>query len=107
MPHRGQTSRRRPHLLPLVAMSVLACHGKKDAPPPPPVVIVVPVVQQDVPLVEEWIGTTDGDVNAQIRPKIDGYVLRRVYLEGSVVHKGDVLFEIDPRQSRAQDQQAT
>src|SRR5262245_7425191 len=84
-------------------LAVLGC-GKKDAPPPPPppaAVIVAPVVQRDVPVYKEWIGTTDGNVNAEIRPKIDGYLLRRDYTEGSFVRQGQLLFEIDPRQAQA------
>jgi membrane fusion protein (multidrug efflux system) len=87
------------------------CHGK-DAPPPaqaqqpPPAVLVTPVVQRDVPVYREWIGTTAGNINAEIRPKVDGYLLRRVYAEGSFVHQGDLLFEIDARQVQSQLQQA-
>jgi membrane fusion protein, multidrug efflux system len=81
--------------------------GKK-APPPqqPPLVVVAPVIQKDVPIYGEWIGTTVGDINAQIRPQITGYLLRRIYDEGSFVKPGQLLFEIDPRQIRAQLQQA-
>jgi len=82
--------------------------GKKPPPPPPPppVVVVAQVIQKDVPVYGEWIGTTAGDINAQIRPQITGYLLRRVYDEGSYVRPGQPLFEIDPRQIRAQLQQA-
>jgi membrane fusion protein, multidrug efflux system len=82
------------------------CRARREAPPPPPSVMVTPVLQRDVPILEEWIGTTDGDVNAQIRPRVDGYLLRRLYQEGGAVRKGDVLFEIDPRQVQASVQQA-
>jgi membrane fusion protein, multidrug efflux system len=91
------------------AAASLGCHGKSAPPPPappPPAVIVTPVVQKDVPVVKEWIGTTEGNVNAEIRPKVDGYLLRRVYAEGSFVHQGDLLFTIDPRQTQAQTEQA-
>jgi membrane fusion protein (multidrug efflux system) len=64
------------------------------------------VQQQDVPVYGEWIGTTAGDINAAIRPQITGYLLRRVYAEGSFVHRGQLMFEIDPRQLQAQLQQA-
>src|SRR6185295_8307609 len=67
---------------------------------------VVPVVQQDVPIVGEWIGTLDGSVNADIRPKVEGYVLRQLYKEGQIVHRNDPLFEIDTRQFRAALEQA-
>jgi membrane fusion protein (multidrug efflux system) len=50
-----------------------------------------------VALADEWVATLDGNVNAQIRPQISGYLIRRNYREGAVVRKGEVLFEIDPR----------
>jgi RND family efflux transporter MFP subunit len=80
------------------------CHGKEapPPPPPPPAVVVTPVVQRDVPVFQEWIGTTQGNVNAEIRPQADGYLLRRVYTEGSFVNRGDLMFEIDARQTQAQ-----
>jgi membrane fusion protein (multidrug efflux system) len=67
---------------------------------------VVPVLQQDVPLTHEWVGTLDGAVNAEIRPQVEGYVLRQVYKEGAAVRKGAPLFEIDPRQFKAAYDQA-
>jgi membrane fusion protein (multidrug efflux system) len=82
------------------------CGKKAPPPPPPPLVVVTPVIQKDVPVYGEWIGTTAGDINAEIRPQITGYLLRRIYDEGSFVRSGQLLFEIDPRQIRAQLQQA-
>jgi RND family efflux transporter MFP subunit len=100
-------------LVSVVGMGVLLVVGagcqKKEAPPPPqgpPAVVVTTVVQRDVPVTQEWIGTTDGNVNAEIRPQVEGYLLKRVYAEGSFVRQGDVLFQIDPRQVQAQFQQA-
>ncbi|HEX4497952.1 MAG TPA: efflux RND transporter periplasmic adaptor subunit [Thermoanaerobaculia bacterium] len=93
----------------MVGAMVAGCKGKeaeKAPPPPPAAVVVTPVVQRDVPVTQEWIGTTAGNINAEIRPRADGYLLRRVYTEGSFVHQGDVMFEIDPRQVQAQLQQA-
>ncbi len=58
---------------------------------------MVDVIEQSVPLASEWIATLDGYVNAQVRPQVSGYLLQREYAEGSVVRKGQVLFEIDPR----------
>lgn len=45
----------------------------------------------------EWLATLDGNVNAQIRPQVSGYLVKRTYREGGSVRKGDVLFEIDRR----------
>ena len=82
----------------LLLVSLVGC--SKDtvgAQAPPPEVEVVPVLQQDVPLFTECISTLDGYVNAQIQPQVTGYLIRQDYGEGTLVHKGDVLFEIDPR----------
>jgi len=86
-----------------VSLAALGC-ARRDPPPPPPLeVLVVPVVQRDVP---EWIGTLDGSVNADIRPKVEGYLMGQFYKEGQYVEAKDPLFEIDPRQFRAAHEQA-
>jgi len=59
------------------------------------------VVQKDVSIYGDWVGTLDGYVNAQIQPQVTGYVVKQNYREGSFVHKGDVLFDIDPRPFQA------
>src|SRR5206468_5665302 len=90
----------------IVLAVVFASCGRREQPPPPPEVSVASVIQRDVPLVSEWIGTLDGSVNADIRPKVEGYLLRELYKEGQFVRSGDPLFEIDPRQFRAALEQA-
>lgn len=59
------------------------------------------MTQKDIPIYGEWVGTLDGYVNAQIQPQVTGYLIKQNYREGSFVHKGDVLFEIDPRPFQA------
>ena len=83
------------------ALLLNGCAGSAGAPPPPPTVEVVSVIRQDVPIYSEWIATLDGFVNAQIEPRVAGYVVKQNYREGSVVRKGEVLFEIDPRPFKA------
>lgn len=83
-----------------------ACKKTEAPPPPPPAVEVAPVVQRDVPVFQEWIGSLDGFVNAEIRPQIEGYVLRQAYRDGFLVRTGETLFEIDPRQFQATYDQA-
>ena len=85
-------------LLSSLILSLGGC-GEKQAPPatPPPEVEVAQVVQQDVPLYTECISTLDGYVNAQIQPQVTGYLMKQNYTEGTVVHKGQVLYEVDPR----------
>ncbi len=78
------------------------CSGGKAASAPPPTVVeVATVVQQDTPIYSEWVAILDGYVNAQIQPHVSGYIIRQNYKEGSVVRKGDVLFQIDPRPFKA------
>lgn len=97
--------------LPLVLGAILLCIAceKKAGPGEAavPEVLVAPVEKRDVALDSEWIGTTVGYVNAEIRPKVQGYLLRQAYRDGSVVKAGDLLFEIDPRQFKAALDQAT
>jgi len=82
----------------LLFLSLLGC-GKENvrAEAPPPEVEITSVKQQDVPLYTEAISTLDGYVNAQIQPQVTGYLVKQNYREGTVVGKGEVLFEIDPR----------
>jgi len=67
---------------------------------------VAKVEQRDVPVYSEWIGTTDGTVNAEIKAQVTGYLLRQSYKEGSFVKKGELLFEIDPKPFQAALEQA-
>ncbi len=66
-------------------------------PPPPTEVTVAAAIQKDVPVSGEWVATLEGFLNAEIRSYVSGYVVRQNYREGGLVHKDDVLFEIDPR----------
>jgi RND family efflux transporter MFP subunit len=80
------------------ASFVAGCGGPKAAQPAPsPEVEVATVIQKNVPLYSEWVATLDGYVNAQIQPQVSGYVIRQNYKEGSFVHQGQILFQIDPR----------
>ncbi len=69
--------------------------------PSSPVVEVAPVEQRNVPIYGEWIGTLTGQVNADVKAQVTGYLLTRNYKEGSFVSKGQLLFEIDPRPFQA------
>jgi len=85
----------------VLLLSSLGC-GKSEQPQArPPEVEVVQVEQKDVPIWNEWVGTLEGLVNAQIKPQVLGYLLRQTYKEGSFVRKGELLFEIDPRTFQA------
>jgi membrane fusion protein (multidrug efflux system) len=58
---------------------------------------VTTVTPRDVPRVLERVATLDGFINANINAQVQGYIVSRDYQEGSVVKKGDLLFQIDPR----------
>jgi len=88
----------------VLLLNALGCSSGKvraAAPPPPPVVEVAPVIQKDVPVQGEWVGTLEGYVNAQIQPHVSGYLIRQDYHEGAFVRNGQLLFEIDPRPFQA------
>src|SRR5713101_2577157 len=84
-------------LLVCASMLLIAARKKVPATPPPPTVQVAEVLQQDVPIYREWVGTLDGFVNADIKPQVTGYIQKQAYQEGSFVRQGAVLFLIDPR----------
>ncbi len=54
-----------------------------------------------MPIYGDWVATLDGYVNANLQPQVSGYLIKQDYREGSLVHKDDVLFEIDPRPFQA------
>ncbi len=78
-----------------------ACDPGEPPAPPVPAVLVVAVQVRDVPIVLEWLGTTEGSVDADIRAQVSGYLISRDYEEGQLVKKGDLLFRIDPRTYQA------
>ena len=84
-------------LLCLLTALGVACSGSQKTAPPPPAVETVEVIKKDVPIYSEWVGTTDGLVNATIRAQVTGYLVKQNYTEGALVKKGQVLFEIDQR----------
>jgi RND family efflux transporter MFP subunit len=83
----------------LICLSFSTSCSRKAAQtgPPPPEVLVTTVSPQDVPRVLERVATLDGFINANINAQVQGYIISRDYTEGSIVKKGDLLFQIDPR----------
>lgn len=82
----------------LSSFALVHCKGETASAPPPALVQVevVDVIQKDVPIQMEWVGTTDGSNNALIRAQVSGYLIKRPYTEGSFVKQGTLLFELDP-----------
>src|SRR5262244_1235925 len=89
-------------LVGLIALAAIVATGCGDASratatPPAPVVKVEPVVERDVPISVEYVGTLVGSINAQIRARVAGHLVSQNYSEGSPVKAGDLLFQVDPR----------
>jgi RND family efflux transporter MFP subunit len=83
----------------LMAVATFTGCSRKAAPagPAAPEVLVTTVQPRDVPRVLERVATLDGFINANINAQVQGYIVSRDYEEGSIVKKGDLLFQIDPR----------
>ena len=86
----------------LSLLLTIACEKKEEKPQAgPPEVLVAEVLQQNVPIFQEWVAQLNGPVNADITPKVQGYLLKQNYQNGYFVKKGELLFELDPRQYQA------
>src|SRR2546426_6262806 len=86
----------------IIVMAAALAAGCRDTsgaagPPPPPAVRVEEVVEKDVPISSEWVGTLAGYINAQIRARVSGHLVSQNYKEGSLVKTGDLLFQVDAR----------
>jgi len=85
----------------IVSLSLIfgaGCSKKsRDANTTAPEVLVTEVTPRDVPIVQEWVATLDGLVNATISARVSGHLISQDYKEGTAVKKGDPLFQIDPR----------
>jgi membrane fusion protein (multidrug efflux system) len=88
---------------PLTALALSACQDKQEGMPamPPPEVTVVTVKPADVPLPLEYVGQTAGSREVEVRARVSGILLKRLYAEGRPVKAGDALYQIDPEQAKA------
>ena len=98
--HRYSARWRAPAII-ACAVAVVGCKQTPPPAPPAPTVLVTEVLQKDVPINTEWVGTTVGFVNAKITPQVQGYLLKQDYLDGAYVTAGQLLFEIDDRPYKA------
>jgi len=83
----------------VLAVALAGCGERSGAAtaPPSPVVRVASVLEEDVPISSEWVGTLVGYINAQIRARVAGHLMSQNYKEGSLVRAGDLLFQVDAR----------
>jgi membrane fusion protein (multidrug efflux system) len=90
--------------LPAFALLLLlsACGATPaKSPPRTPEVGYVTLTTQTVPLVIELAGRTTAYETSEVRPQVSGVIKARRFVEGSIVHKGQTLYEIDPSLYRA------
>jgi len=83
------------------AAAATAHRAEQAAARPAGVAEATEVVGGVAPASRHWAGTTVPSRDAEVRPMVAGRVLRRAYAEGSLVHQGDLLFQIDPRPFQA------
>ncbi len=78
-----------------------ACQKADSSVQPLAQVFVTEVVEKDVPIYSTWVGSTVGFVNAQIRPQVQGFLVKQNYKDGDFVKTGQLLFQIDDREYKA------
>ncbi|WP_310631160.1 efflux RND transporter periplasmic adaptor subunit [Paraburkholderia sp.] len=78
-------------------LGVAACHEKTPtaSAPPPANVDVIDVALRDVPVAFDYVGQTESSQQVEIRARVNGFLEKRIYQEGSLVHQGDVMFVMD------------
>ena len=75
---------------------------KKDVARPPTEVTVLTIVPRDVPVTSVFVAQTQSSQAVTIAARVSGFLDKRVYVEGSVVKAGQVLFRMDPKPFQAQ-----
>ena len=92
----------RPCLALALSLALAGCGGKKAPPPAPePTVGVVTAQPASVAMDTELPGRTDAYLTSDVRPQVSGIILKRLFVEGALVHEGQPLYRIDPSLYRA------
>jgi membrane fusion protein (multidrug efflux system) len=92
----------RPCLALAAVLALAGCGGKKAPPPAPePTVGVVTAQPASVAMDTELPGRTDAYLTSDVRPQVSGIILKRLFVEGALVHEGQPLYRIDPSLYRA------
>ncbi|HYG08085.1 MAG TPA: efflux RND transporter periplasmic adaptor subunit [Stenotrophomonas sp.] len=79
-----------------ITAALAACKKPEQQQPPPPEVAVIQAKPQTVPLQRELVGRLSGFRTADVRARVPGVLLKRLYTEGTDVKEGQPLFQIDP-----------
>ena len=91
-------------LVPAVFLSVLlaGCDKPEAPPPPPPEVTVMKVESKDSSVTFQFVGITESSQQVEVRARVDGFLDDRLYTEGSIIKKGDVMFRMDAKPFESQ-----
>ena len=90
-----------------IVLAVAACSSKPaPAPKGPPEAGYVTLASAAVPVSTELTGRTTATTASDVRPQVDGIIQARLFKEGSLVRKGQPLYQIDPKPYRAARDQA-
>ncbi len=82
---------------PAAAVILTGCEKQVQAPLPPPVVQVAQITATNVPMSTEIIGQLDSPQNVEIRARVEGFVDKMLFTEGTEVKEGDPLFKLDDK----------
>ena len=81
-------------------------HGQTPPAGPPPEVGVFTAERRQIPVVKEFVGRIDASESVEVRARIEGFLDKQLFQDGSLVQQGQLLFQIDPRQYEAAVSQA-
>lgn len=96
-----------PAFLTGLALCVSGCSKKEEQAAPPPTAVQVETVKSEqLPRIIELPGRIEAVRTAEVRPRADGIIQKRLFEEGTFVQEGAPLFLIDPRDYQAQLQSA-
>jgi RND family efflux transporter MFP subunit len=93
---------RRQHLLLCAAVLVVACSRQQAPEPPPSKVTVAHPIEHELTDWDEYTARLEAVDSVEVRARVSGYLESVHFREGSLVKKGDLLFQIDPRPYEAQ-----
>lgn len=82
----------------ITAATNSSCEKKQPpAPPPPPIVQVMKIEAVGMPLTAEFIGQLDSPQNVEVRARVEAFVEKVLFIEGSEVKEGAPLFALDKK----------
>ncbi len=84
----------------LLPMLLAGCHKEVPQVSPPPVV-VSPAEEKDIPIYGCYVGVTRASLDVEVRARVNGFVEKQLFVDGSAVQEGDILYHIDNRPYQA------